>query len=519
MIEKLEADIEELKGEVEDLNSSLKDTEKELAEKRKGYDKLLTEKEDIEADVQKTMDCPKCGDSVELPLDTGKTLHLNCESCGAKGRLPNPNTDVMLDLEDINEEIQEVKEPVDELEVKISEITDQTTDKDQEIKNKENEITMKNEEKVEYIEERMKETPDAPERREKKPPAREPPSRRKPPVEEPEDEYDEEEDEEVEQEDEDAFCPMCYADLVDPPYNKCPGCGWEEEADHSDTPSTYDEYSYDEPYEEPLEEPVDDFGRRFEEADYYDPGDRKRAAEEHYQVPCRCGATIDIWTSKRPTKIHCESCGARGMLKGMGKKVTDDYHGEFKYDAPGTFEEPAPSSPPEKPVFCGSCGARNVGSKFCSECGDPLGDKKKERPEREGRGRKPRPPKDGAKKRRPERGRGGKGGERPERSRSRKGEERPERSRSRGRSREKRQPPKEDEGDMEGLEEQALNILVKLEKLLDKGANRNKYFPEIEDEMDGLEEEIEKASSPGELKAIIKRAKGLGNKVNREMKK
>lgn len=69
-----------------------------------------------------------------------------------------------------------------------------------------------------------------------------------------------------------------------------------------------------------------------EEVNYYESIEWKKAAEEHYQVPCRCGVMIDIWTSKRPTKIHCEACGAKGILKRMGKKVTDDYQGELKYD-------------------------------------------------------------------------------------------------------------------------------------------------------------------------------------------
>ena len=502
-IAQLEEDIDTLKGKVEDLNVSLKTVEEELAGKKKGYDDLLAEKDEIEADIQKTMDCPKCGDSVELPLDAEKTLHLLCDSCGAKGRLPNPNKDVMLDLEDIEEEIKELKGPVDELEAKISEITDKITDSELEIKNKENDLGMRQEEREEYVDEMMKKAPSAPRRKEKAPPKEKYPEKE-------EDFGDEDEDEEeVEQEDEDAFCPMCYADLTEPPYNRCPGCGWEEEADHSDAPSTYDTYASEEPYDEPYEEPIDDFGRRFEEADYYDPGDRKKAAEEHYQVPCRCGADIDIWTSKRPTKIKCDSCGARGMLKGMGKKVTEDYHGEFKYEAPGTFEDDFPTrESPEKSTFCGSCGARNVNTKFCSECGEPLGPKKR-KPPAEKRGRKRRPPKERGRKR-PE------GRKKPE---GREGREARKEDRKGGRKRGGGRPRKRDGESKEKLQEQALNILVKLEKLLDRAADKDLYFPEVEDEMDGLESEIEGAASVDELKRTIDKAKKLGNKVNRELKK
>ena len=69
------------------------------------------------------------------------------------------------------------------------------------------------------------------------------------------------------------------------------------------------------------------------------------------------------------------------------------------------------------------------------------------------------------------------------------------------------------------MEEKAVNILVKLEKLLDRAAEKNVDFPEIEDEMDSLEEDVENAKTPGDLKAVMDRAKELGNKVNRRMKK
>ena len=71
----------------------------------------------------------------------------------------------------------------------------------------------------------------------------------------------------------------------------------------------------------------------------------------------------------------------------------------------------------------------------------------------------------------------------------------------------------------EEMEEKAVDILVKLEKLLDKGSEKNIYFPEIEDEMDGLEEEIEKARDPDDLKKVIDRAKQLGSKVNKRLKR
>ena len=54
---------------------------------------------------------------------------------------------------------------------------------------------------------------------------------------------------------------------------------------------------------------------------------------EHYRVPCRCGAEIDIYTSKRPTTIKCSVCGAKGLCKGMGKKV--EKTGPALIDAPG----------------------------------------------------------------------------------------------------------------------------------------------------------------------------------------
>ena len=71
----------------------------------------------------------------------------------------------------------------------------------------------------------------------------------------------------------------------------------------------------------------------------------------------------------------------------------------------------------------------------------------------------------------------------------------------------------------EEMEEKAVDTLVKLEKLLDKGSEKNIYFPEIEDEMDGLEEEIEKARDPDDLKKVIDRAKQLGSKVNKRLKR
>jgi len=50
----------------------------------------------------------------------------------------------------------------------------------------------------------------------------------------------------------------------------------------------------------------------------------KRGKKEKvlYRAPCRCGATIDIYTSRRPTTIKCRVCGARGLLRVMGNKVT-----------------------------------------------------------------------------------------------------------------------------------------------------------------------------------------------------
>ena len=485
-IQGIEEEIENLKEEVEEKNVLLKGLEEEMSGKKKEYDDLLKEKEEIEGDLEATLDCPKCGTGVELPETTEATLHLSCDDCGAKGRLPNPNRDVYLDLEDIDEEIAGLKTPLDEFDSRISDINSEIDDAKSKVKNRDEELEMKKEEREEHIEEKRKEGPVA--QKPKKPSReRERPPKKREPVEddyEEEDEYDEDE-----QEPEDAFCPMCYADLVEPPYNKCPGCGWEEEADYSEEPSAYD--SYAEEYDEPApREPIDDFGTRFEEADRYDPGDRRKAAKEHYQVPCRCGATIDIWTSKRPTKIHCEECGAKGMLKGMGKKVSDDddFHGDFKYEKSPDYGRDEPAKAREEAIFCGNCGARNVGNKFCFECGDPLGkeDKKPSKPKR-GKGR--RPPR-GEKPKRPERGRKG-----------------------------RRPPKREKKVSMEELEEKAVDILVKLEKLLDKAANKNIYFPEIEDEMDGLEGEIEDAKSVDELEAIISKAKKLGNKVNRKLKK
>ena len=471
---------------MEEKNVLLKGLEEEMSGKKKEYDDLLKEKEEIEGDLQTTMDCPKCGTGVELPENGEATLHLFCEDCGAKGRLPNPNRDVYLDLEDIDEEIAGVKKPLDEFDSKISDINSEIDDANSKITNMEEELDMKKEEREEYIGEKRKEGPVV-EKPKKPSRERERPPKKKAPV---EDDYEEEDEySEEEQEPEDAFCPMCYADLTEPPYNKCPGCGWEEEADYSDEPSAYD--SYAEEYDEPApREPVDDFGTRFEEADRYDPGDRRKAAKEHYQVPCRCGATIDIWTSKRPTKINCDECGAKGMLKGMGKKVSDDddFHGDFKYEkkqAPARDEEPSGA---KEAIFCGNCGARNVGNKFCSECGDTLG-KEEKKPSRPKRGKGRRPP-GREKPKRPERGRKG-----------------------------RRPPKKEKKVSLEELEEKAVDILVKLEKLLDKAANKNIYFPEIEDEMDGLEGEIEDAKSIEELEAVMAKAKKLGNKVNRKLKK
>jgi len=69
------------------------------------------------------------------------------------------------------------------------------------------------------------------------------------------------------------------------------------------------------------------------------------------------------------------------------------------------------------------------------------------------------------------------------------------------------------------MEEQAVDILVKLEKLLDKGTEKNIFFPEVEGEMDGLEEEIEIAQNPNDLERVIDRAKQLGIKVNRRLNK
>jgi len=480
-IQEIEEEIVALNEELEGKKAALKGGEENLGKKKKEYEELQKEKEEIEDDIQTEMSCPKCSTDVDVPDTRDDTLHLKCDSCGAKGRLPNPNKDTYLDLDDVEEELKEVKKSFEKAESKVSELRDDISETEKKIDNRSNELEMKKEEKEEYIKEQGKAAPveEEPPRDRRKP--------RKYEEEEPEQEEEpeeEEEEEEVEQAEEDAFCPMCYADLTEPPFDKCPSCGWEEEKDYSEEPSAYDSYQYDEPAHE---EPQDDFGASLDSAGDYDPESRRSASKDHYQVDCRCGEKIDIWTSKRPAKIKCDYCGAKGMLKGMGKKVSEDYHGEFRYEKPEKQEERSRDERPKDVLFCGECGARNVNNKYCSECGGTLGkEKKPSKPERK-------------KGRRPPSGRGGK--RRP------------------GKGRGRAPPAKESKMSFEELEEKAVDILVKLEKLLDKGSEKNIYFPEIEDEMDGLEEEIEKARDPNDLKKVIDRAKQLGSKVNKKLKR
>ncbi|MDP6154834.1 MAG: hypothetical protein QF682_01690 [Candidatus Thermoplasmatota archaeon] len=478
-IQKIEEEIEGLKEELEGKKAALKVGEEDLGKKKKDYDELQKEKEEIEDDIQTEMTCPKCSTTVVVPDTREDTLHLKCDECGAKGRLPNPNKDTYLDLTDVEEELKGAKKSFDLAESKVSEFKDGISDTEKKVDNLSNEMEMKKEEKEEYIKEKVVAAPvgkDIPRERE---PSRE----RKKPREPEEEEEEDEEEEEVEQAEEDAFCPMCYADLTEPPFDKCSSCGWEEEKDYSEQPSAYDSYEYDEPA---YEEPRDDFGSSLDNAGDYDPESRRKASKDHYQVDCRCGEKIDIWTSKRPAKIKCDHCGAKGNLKGMGKKVSEDYHGEFKYEKAEDHEKRSRDERTKDVLFCGECGARNVNNKFCSECGGPLG--KEEKPPKPERKKGRRPPSGRGGKRRPGKGRG-------------------------------RAPPaKESKVSFEDLEEQAVDILVKLEKLLDKGSEKNIYFPEIEDEMDGLEEEIEKARNPNDLKKVIGRAKQLGSKVNKRLR-
>lgn len=41
--------------------------------------------------LTETINCPKCKESIELPQSTEPKLKVQCNSCGAKGNVPNPN--------------------------------------------------------------------------------------------------------------------------------------------------------------------------------------------------------------------------------------------------------------------------------------------------------------------------------------------------------------------------------------------------------------------------------------------
>ncbi len=131
----------------------------------------------------------------------------------------------------------------------------------------------------------------------------------------------------------------------------------------------------------------------------------------------------------------------------MGKKVSEDYHGDFKYETPKDYgEEPQYKSgrPTEK---------------------------------------------------KPARRRGG-----------RKGRDEPSR----------KEKPKMGKKEMQ---DEAFQLLFKLEKLMDKAAKRKLYFPEIEEEVEYLEADIKKAKSPVQLQAVMDEINKMGKEISQSMRR
>jgi len=165
-------------------------------------------------------------------------------------------------------------------------------------------------------------------------------------------------------------CPKCGNDIYKP-YMYCNACSWDaDDTDHYVIPCRCGEpvlfhassfpavihcprcHSKGIAREIPQKEEEDEIVVEMDDDDEEDthpppPEPEEQAPDEDFEpyfLPCKCGASIKVTTSKRPLRITCDRCGRKGTLKEIDRPPTT---GDRKPDR----ITPCPKCGADVPIF------------------------------------------------------------------------------------------------------------------------------------------------------------------------